>query len=681
MSRYIAPIVGGIVGFFAAPFIGIGLAVGVLGGALLGAMAGDTLMAIISPGAFDTPSGMSGQATAQQNAGVTINNQGTNISIPVIYGRRKVGGTRVFVSSNGDKNSNLYIALTLCEGEIAGVEKLYLDDLLVWDATLTAHGTQYTVDSTKYKGLVTFEVFHGTANQSASTLLKEAGSWNDSCKLSGLAYVAMKLVYPKVTDQASQDANPWSGVPKITAQVKGRLIANAAGFANTVSRNTLYENESVAYNDNPVNCLLDYLRNPIYGKGLENDQINFGSFYNNAIKWDKDSQGNALVDSLKHKFNGVIFTDRTIMDNVKSILGGIRSSLPYTQGRYRLQVEDNGNTDSVYYTNSSSVMTINHDNILGSLNIESESTAKKYNRVIVTYMGGGEGTNTPTYEPIELTYPTPGSAEDILYLAQDNDRLNEYTTTLEHITSSTTAQKLAQIILLKSRTRGKVLGFTGDSSLAKLDVGDIITVQYGYGTFVYPNTDFSLTTPGGIVINGTFRVTNIAVNNDYTFSITAAEHDDNVYGGNPVRIPVPQGINRVAAGSGQIGDIYLPSSNTIAIPNFQFMESAYGVGGATASFRIAVADVYETDIYLKKPQDTSYVWIAKDTPQTQTYVDGIPFSLVFLSGLQYGATYNIYAQHRNSAGSRGPAFALQFTTVPVDNNVQVNPNNQVVVFT
>jgi hypothetical protein len=351
-------------------------------------------------------------------------------------------------------------------------------------------------------------------------------------------------------------------------------------------------------------------------------------------------------------------------------------------------VEDNGNANSVYFTSSSSVMTLNHDNLLTAINIESESTQKKYNRVVVTYMGGGEGTNTPTYEPIEITYPTPGSAEEATYLAEDNDRLNEYRITLEHITSSTTAQKMAEIILLKSRTRGKVLGFTADSSAAKLDVGDIVTVQYGYNTLGYPGDDFSLTTPAGLVINGTFRITNIAVNNDYTFGITAAEHADNVYGGVPVKIAVPQSIVRADAGSGIVADVYRPSSTGIPTPVVEFGETfasfINGQASAGASFFINYlgdGSVYETDIYIRRPQDNHFVWIQKETPTIDGYLGGTPRSSVTIFGLQYETTYSVRFQHRNYVGSVSNTATVEFTTVRLGSNTQVNPYNSLTVFT
>lgn len=690
MAKAVGAVVGAVVGFVLAPIIGVAVAVGVIGGAILGAVSSDTIMAIVSPGAFDTPSNVSQDAVIQQNQGVTVNLQGTNVAIPVVYGRRKIGGVRVFVSSAGDRNANLYVALAMCEGPIAGFEKIYIDDTLVYDGGLTTHGATITVGDTKYRNLVSFQVFHGQADQTASTVLKEAGSWNDNCRLQGIAYMACKFTYPSVQDQASSDANPFSGgIPTVTAQVRGRVIADSATFGSAVTRATAYANETVAFNDNPINCLLDYLRNPIYGKGLPNDQINFGSFRDNIVKWDKDSTGNTVTDNLRHAFNGVIFTDRTLMDNVKSMLGSMRSAMPYTQGRYRLQVEDNGNVNSVYFASSTSVMTLDHDNLLSAINIESESTQKKYNRVVVTYMGGGEGTATPNFEPVELTFPTAGSAEEATFLAEDNGRLHEFALTLEHVTSSSTAQKMAEIVLLKSRTRGKVLGFTADSSAAKLDVGDIVTVQYGYNTLGFPGDDFTLSTPAGLVINGTFRITNIAINNDYTFGITAAEHADNVYGGTPTRQSVPKSIVRADTGTGVVADVYRPSSTGIPTPvvslNETFAAFVNGQPSAGATFFIEYigdGSVAETDIYIKRPSDTRFIWIQKETPSVDARLsNGVAQSTILVAGLQYQTPYEIRFQHRNIVGSVSTPVDLAFVTVNLGSNTQVNPYQSLTVFT
>ena len=54
--------------------------------------------------------------------GILVNKQSNNASIPVVYGERLIGGTRVFIETSGSDNTYLYIALALCEGEINSIE-------------------------------------------------------------------------------------------------------------------------------------------------------------------------------------------------------------------------------------------------------------------------------------------------------------------------------------------------------------------------------------------------------------------------------------------------------------------------------------------------------------------------------------------------------------------------------
>ena len=133
--------------------------------------------------------------------GVTVSKDSNNNSIPIVYGKRQVGLTRVFVESSGTDNQYLYVAGILCEGGGGGIQEIsevYVDDKLVtWSGALT-DGTLRTVNSSDtnfYKGesLISIQPFFGLDNQSASSLLDETTNWTSDHKLSGLAYVAFRF--------------------------------------------------------------------------------------------------------------------------------------------------------------------------------------------------------------------------------------------------------------------------------------------------------------------------------------------------------------------------------------------------------------------------------------------------------------------------------------------------------
>ena len=156
--------------------------------------------------------------------GTLVNKDSNNNPIPVLYGKRQVGITRVFVESSGTDNQYLYVAGILCEGGGSGIqsiEEVYVDDKLVtFDGALT-DGTLRGVsssDTNYYKNsesLISIQAFFGTDAQSASSLLDETTSWTTDHKLSGIAYVALRFKW-------NQDA--FNGLPEVRVTLKGKKI-------------------------------------------------------------------------------------------------------------------------------------------------------------------------------------------------------------------------------------------------------------------------------------------------------------------------------------------------------------------------------------------------------------------------------------------------------------------------
>ena len=192
---------------------------------------------------FDTP---------EEEKGVLINKSSNNAQIPVVYGRRQVGITRVFLESSGSNNKFLYMAGVLCEGEIEEIEEIYIDDKEVtFDGALT-DGTVREVDSSGsnfYKGgssHIQVQPFYGTDNQSASSILTNSTNWTSDHRLRGVAYVAFRFKW---------NQNIFSSIPQVRVTLKGRKVYDP-------------RTDTTAYSPNSALVLLDYLRNTRYGKGL-----------------------------------------------------------------------------------------------------------------------------------------------------------------------------------------------------------------------------------------------------------------------------------------------------------------------------------------------------------------------------------------------------------------------------
>ena len=171
--------------------------------------------------------------------GVLLNKQSNDASIPVIYGERLVGGTRVFVETSGTDNQYLYVAIILAEGEINDIKGIRIDDKDVTFASSFSDNTAVEVassDSVFYKGgesLIRVEPHYGTDGQSASSLLSTLSSWGTNHKLSGLCYLALRFKW-------NQDA--FTGIPKVQSIVQGKKV---------VAYNSSSVAQTAAHSDNP----------------------------------------------------------------------------------------------------------------------------------------------------------------------------------------------------------------------------------------------------------------------------------------------------------------------------------------------------------------------------------------------------------------------------------------------
>ena len=102
-------------------------------GAVAGAVVGALVSGVISGALADEPDrpdfGSDGASR-----GILLNKAANDAQIPVVYGQRKVGGTRVFMEVTGSDNEYLHIVLALAEGEIEEISDIYFNGISITDA-------------------------------------------------------------------------------------------------------------------------------------------------------------------------------------------------------------------------------------------------------------------------------------------------------------------------------------------------------------------------------------------------------------------------------------------------------------------------------------------------------------------------------------------------------------------
>jgi len=397
--------------------------------------------------------------------GVLANSQSNIKSIPLIYGQRKVGGSLVFVATSGTDNTYLYVVLALCEGEIHSIGDIYINDLLSTDS--------------KFSGLLDINKHTGADNQSADSMLVDADiGWTSAHKLSGVAYVAIRFKW----------SDAFGGIPTIHAVVQGRKVEDSrTGSEATVAKSA-----------NPALCLRDYLVNARYGKGLDDAFIDDDLF--NAAANKCDSLVTSYSGSSSQKIfecNAVIDTNKTLINNVKSLLSGMRGLMPYQQGRYGLIVEDEG----------SPTFNFNESHIIDGMTIRSESKKTKFNRIIATFPNPAAN-----WQMDQIEYPAAGSSEEAGYLAEDGgiELVNQMD--LPCTTNIYTAQDIASIALKRSRN-ALTVSFSATSEALNAAIGDVVSVTHST-----PSWDAK-----------TFRVQKLTLNPDGTVNVSLVEHQDSIY--------------------------------------------------------------------------------------------------------------------------------------------------------
>jgi hypothetical protein len=445
------------------------------------------------------------QETAQ---GILVNKASNNTAIPVVYGQRQVGISRVFVESSGTDNNYLYMAGVLCEGGgngIESVDEIYINDKLVtWSGSLT-DGTLRTVNSSDtnyYKdgaSLISVQAFYGLDNQSVSSILDESTNWGSNHKLSGVAYLAFKFTW-------NQDA--FNSLPEVKVVLKGKKIYDPR-LDSTKGGSGSHRQDTAStwtYSNNSSLVLLDYLRNARYGKALPNTafETNYDSFKSSADLCDTQVtpySGGTDIDLFQT--NIVLDTEQKLIDNVRELLNPMRAIFTYTQGKYFLIIENTG----------SSQLSLNSNNIIGGIKIFGEKKNSKFNRVIGTFVNPSKEwqEDTITFPPADDS-GLPSSDQYATLLAEDNGTNLEGNFTFQGITNPYQAEELCEIILKRSRNALAVEVMVTSEAL-NLTIGDLVDLTYTTGGFS----------------SKLFRVYGLTINTDSSVSLKLIEHQDNFY--------------------------------------------------------------------------------------------------------------------------------------------------------
>jgi len=573
-----------------------------------------------------------GTLRPDQNAkGILVNKISANGAIPIIYGRRKVGGNIVYLetrhlSQSTADNKFLMMALVLSEGEISSIDGIYVNDkLVVFDGSVSdnvirnvSSSDQNFFDTEENQGLIRVEAHFGTDSQGSSNLLGQSNtSWTTDHKLSGLAYLALEFRW---------NADAFGSLPTVQALVKGRKVYDPR-LDSTVtggSGSHRADNSSTwAFSDNPVLQMLDYLRNDRFGMGITNSY-----FDSNFADWQTASNvcdtqitpvnANALP-VIFHGFgfgyggettsntidlmnsNTVIDTAKNAIDNVKEFVRGSRSYLNFSGGKYNILVESTGTAS----------ITLTEDNILGGINVISKNKNSRFNRVIVNFINPDKNyqSDSAQFPPVNEDLLTDTADKHSSLLAEDGGILLEGRFDFSMLTNKFQAQEMAEIILRRSRSSLNV-SFKADATALDLLVGDIVNITHATPSFSAKP----------------FRVQGMTLNADHTISLSCSEHQDSYYTFG-TQDPIDELI-----------DTTLPNPFNVATPNISVSDELRALNEEAISVLVVeatTADLFATDfeVQAKKTTDTDFINLGK--------ASGKKFELI---NVEDDAIYNVRAR-------------------------------------
>ena len=215
------------------------------------------------------------------------------------------------------------------------------------------------------------------------------------------------------------------------------------------------------------------------------------------------SINNGLAKVKRFHCNGVIDTNRTVMENAQDLLANMRGIFTYINGAYELKIEDTG----------SSSFSITEDHIIedGGISVDYGAKDQKANRVIVEFFNGHKKFEQDTAIVLHSASPS--------FFSDDGDEILEIKAEFPFISDPYIAHNMGKAILTRSRNQLQV-SFLGTPEMYKLNIGDIVDLTYaglGFSSKVFVVESLVLQS------NGLLQVNMIEYFDVYTWEVPSVE--------------------------------------------------------------------------------------------------------------------------------------------------------------
>lgn len=452
----------------------------------------------------------SAKEAEESRKGFEISVEGESMDLPVIYGRNRMTGARVYhnIKSNyvhaapqsglffeskmsgnlnGKKNEFLFVQQVLAQGRLNAILDATIDNM----------------ERTEEKLLYGFRMNLYPGGNVADAMMTANFPARSGAVFTRTPYVSMCF-------RLNRDDAQYGGVPECAFYVEGATLRSVVKTGNNYTLGATY-----TYSANPALCLLDYLLDTEYGRGLTIDQIDLKSFYDAFVVCNKVVQiaapcggriwgkrGSTVRNLPLYECNMIVDTSRPLRENIVDILACMGDAdLIWSAGKYKLQLQ--------YPTNESEIQVakIVDDSVIirETIDINYPTASERANICVVKFSDEAND-----FKENSATWPPRGSSVHQQLLAQDSLVPLEKNFSENGIVSSYHALAKAEELVRTSRSE-VVYKFSVNLDGSFLESGDIILVN----------------SEAAVITNEYMYITEMEVTDQSTASITATKFDYN----------------------------------------------------------------------------------------------------------------------------------------------------------
>jgi hypothetical protein len=410
--------------------------------------------------------------------GIQANPTGTEVTLPVVYGKAKVGMSVIDVRQGASDVNTLALvgAIAVAPESGLGIEAVtdvYFNELRalenpVFGTNSSGNNPQpftNTVVKSPWNGNSSSGSFgsdffleyflHDGDNSQAKDYALNAQfgtAWGTNAIGKGVAYLVLWLSY--------DEAIYTNGVPNVTLELKGMKVLDCQSLGS-----------AAAYSENPADCIRDFMTSTRYGLGIPVAQIDATSFAAAAAYCDESvtitiTGGDNVTFADRFTCNGFLLPDDGPLSNLERLLSSCCGRIVREGGKYKLLIRK---------AQSAETFELDRTNIVGDWSFIRTGIDETPNTLVATYV---DVDLNYTAQPV--TWPEPKATNT--YLAADNGYAVESRLDLPFTENRYMAEMIASQQLLERRADSGC-SLVAQREALKLSVGDVVNLTHSTPSF------------------------------------------------------------------------------------------------------------------------------------------------------------------------------------------------------